>query len=243
MTSRLPWMTRSTLAMTLSKRSANVAAPGVPQSRCWPQPGSPSVASVSDARLRARGPDLTSPGRSRLPERRAPATVRTAMARHPTRRWRSTSAARSSRRAASTATGACPIGARRPRPPDGDAEALFGAARRPGRRGAPAATRSSVRRRLRRADGARAAATCRPLNIPAWRDFPLRDRLAELTGLPVHVDNDAKALALGEGWVGRGRAATATSSRWSCRPGSAAASCSTAGCSTAPPATPGTSAT
>jgi glucokinase len=44
-----------------------------------------------------------------------------------------------------------------------------------------------------------------PLNIPAWVDFPLRDRLAELTGLPVHVDNDAKALALGEGWVGAAR--------------------------------------
>jgi glucokinase len=41
-----------------------------------------------------------------------------------------------------------------------------------------------------------------PLNIPAWRDFPLRSRLAELTGLPVFIDNDAKALALAEGWVG-----------------------------------------
>lgn len=41
-----------------------------------------------------------------------------------------------------------------------------------------------------------------PLNIPAWRGFPLRDRLAAHTGLPVVVDNDAKALALGEGWVG-----------------------------------------
>jgi glucokinase len=41
-----------------------------------------------------------------------------------------------------------------------------------------------------------------PLNIPAWRDFPLRARLASLTGLPTFVDNDAKALALGEGWVG-----------------------------------------
>ena len=41
-----------------------------------------------------------------------------------------------------------------------------------------------------------------PLNIPAWRDFPLRARLAELTGLATFVDNDAKALALGEGWVG-----------------------------------------
>ncbi|HMC41375.1 MAG TPA: ROK family protein [Acidimicrobiales bacterium] len=41
-----------------------------------------------------------------------------------------------------------------------------------------------------------------PLNIPAWRGFPLRSRLEDLTGLPTFVDNDAKALALGEGWVG-----------------------------------------
>ncbi|MDP9453724.1 MAG: ROK family protein [Actinomycetota bacterium] len=41
-----------------------------------------------------------------------------------------------------------------------------------------------------------------PLNIPAWRAFPLRRRLAEATGLATFVDNDAKALALGEGWVG-----------------------------------------
>jgi len=41
-----------------------------------------------------------------------------------------------------------------------------------------------------------------PLNIPGWRAFPLRDRLGALVGLPVAVDNDAKALALGEGWVG-----------------------------------------
>jgi glucokinase len=41
-----------------------------------------------------------------------------------------------------------------------------------------------------------------PLNIPAWDRFPLRARLAGATGLAVHVDNDAKALALGEGWRG-----------------------------------------
>jgi glucokinase len=41
-----------------------------------------------------------------------------------------------------------------------------------------------------------------PLNIPAWRDFPLRSRLAAATGLPTFVDNDAKALALAEGWQG-----------------------------------------
>jgi len=46
-----------------------------------------------------------------------------------------------------------------------------------------------------------------PLNIPAWRDFPLRARLAALLGggVPVFVDNDAKALALGEGWRGAAR--------------------------------------
>jgi len=41
-----------------------------------------------------------------------------------------------------------------------------------------------------------------PLNISVWRSFPLRSRLADATGLPTFVDNDAKALALGEGWVG-----------------------------------------
>ncbi len=41
-----------------------------------------------------------------------------------------------------------------------------------------------------------------PLNIGAWRGFPLRQRLADAFGIPVHVDNDAKALALGEGWRG-----------------------------------------
>jgi glucokinase len=41
-----------------------------------------------------------------------------------------------------------------------------------------------------------------PLNIPAWRGFPLRSRLASCTGLPTAVDNDAKALAVGEGWCG-----------------------------------------
>jgi glucokinase len=44
-----------------------------------------------------------------------------------------------------------------------------------------------------------------PLNIPGWRGFPLRDRLAEATGRLVVVDNDAKALALGEGWRGAAR--------------------------------------
>jgi glucokinase len=45
-------------------------------------------------------------------------------------------------------------------------------------------------------------ATVSPLNIPAWRRFPLRARLADATGLATFVDNDAKALALAEGWCG-----------------------------------------
>jgi glucokinase len=44
--------------------------------------------------------------------------------------------------------------------------------------------------------------TVSPLNIAGWRSFPLRRRLSEYTGLVVHVDNDAKALALGEGMWG-----------------------------------------
>lgn len=41
-----------------------------------------------------------------------------------------------------------------------------------------------------------------PVNIPAWRSFPLLDRLSAATQLPTFVDNDAKALALAEGWLG-----------------------------------------
>lgn len=47
--------------------------------------------------------------------------------------------------------------------------------------------------------------TVSPLNLPQWRDFPLRARLADLTGLPVFGDGDAKALALAEGWLGAAR--------------------------------------
>jgi glucokinase len=41
-----------------------------------------------------------------------------------------------------------------------------------------------------------------PLHLPAWREFPLREQLAEATGLLTFVENDGKALALGEGWCG-----------------------------------------
>jgi glucokinase len=44
-----------------------------------------------------------------------------------------------------------------------------------------------------------------PLNIPAWRDFPLRAALTEHFGCEVTVENDAKALALAEGRFGAAR--------------------------------------
>ncbi len=44
-----------------------------------------------------------------------------------------------------------------------------------------------------------------PLHIPAWRGFPLRERLAAVLGLPAVLDNDAKAFALGEARFGAGR--------------------------------------
>ncbi len=44
--------------------------------------------------------------------------------------------------------------------------------------------------------------TVSPVNIPAWRGFPLRARVHELTGTRVYGDLDGKALALAEGWQG-----------------------------------------
>ncbi len=44
--------------------------------------------------------------------------------------------------------------------------------------------------------------TVSPLNIPAWRDFPLPARLEQAFSLAAYVDNDAKALARAEGWCG-----------------------------------------
>jgi glucokinase len=45
-----------------------------------------------------------------------------------------------------------------------------------------------------------------PLNIPAWRSFPLRDRLRErFPGKAVRLHNDAICVAVGEHWRGAGR--------------------------------------
>ncbi|YCK34387.1 ROK family protein [Actinomadura sp. ATCC 39365] len=45
-----------------------------------------------------------------------------------------------------------------------------------------------------------------PLNIPGWRGFPLRARLAgRFPGLPVRLHNDAICLAIAEHWQGAGQ--------------------------------------
>jgi glucokinase len=43
-----------------------------------------------------------------------------------------------------------------------------------------------------------------PGNLPQWWNFPIRDRVAELCGLPVRFANDANAAAFGEFWCGAG---------------------------------------
>lgn len=49
------------------------------------------------------------------------------------------------------------------------------------------------------------AGTVSPLNITAWQRFPLVDRLAGRTGLPVRLAGDVVCLAMGEHWRGAGR--------------------------------------
>jgi predicted NBD/HSP70 family sugar kinase len=41
-----------------------------------------------------------------------------------------------------------------------------------------------------------------PPNLPGWGRVPLRDAVADRLGLPVILDNDATAAAMGERWVG-----------------------------------------
>lgn len=51
----------------------------------------------------------------------------------------------------------------------------------------------------------RGGETVSPLNIPAWREFPLRRKLRESLGVDVFIDGDARALALAEGLYGAAR--------------------------------------
>jgi len=48
--------------------------------------------------------------------------------------------------------------------------------------------------------------TVSPINIPAWRDFPVRDRVAAaVPGVPVRMAGDGLCMALGEHWRGAGQ--------------------------------------
>jgi glucokinase len=45
-----------------------------------------------------------------------------------------------------------------------------------------------------------------PVNMPTWRDFPLRERVREqYGGAPVRLHNDAVCVTVGEHWRGAGR--------------------------------------
>lgn len=44
-----------------------------------------------------------------------------------------------------------------------------------------------------------------PVNLRAWGDFPIRDRLSRAVSLPVVFANDANAAAFGEYWLGGGQ--------------------------------------
>lgn len=46
-----------------------------------------------------------------------------------------------------------------------------------------------------------------PPNFPGWSDVPLRDEVAGAIGVPVWLQNNATAAALGEAWYGAGRGA------------------------------------
>lgn len=50
--------------------------------------------------------------------------------------------------------------------------------------------------------------TISPVNIPAWRGFPVRDRVASaVPGVPVRLGGDGLCMALGEHWRGAGQGA------------------------------------
>jgi glucokinase len=53
------------------------------------------------------------------------------------------------------------------------------------------------------------AGTVSPINIPAWREFPLVERIHELAKAPVTLAGDALCVALGEHWVGAGQGSDA----------------------------------
>jgi glucokinase len=44
--------------------------------------------------------------------------------------------------------------------------------------------------------------TVSPLHVPSWKEFALAEEVESLTQLPTVLDNNAKAVALGEAWCG-----------------------------------------
>jgi glucokinase len=84
-----------------------------------------------------------------------------------------------------------------------------------------AAVAATIAEALRAADGAVRAVgiaaagpidlhsgSVSPINIPSWRGFPLRDRVATaVPGVPVQLGGDGVCMALGEHWLGAGRGA------------------------------------
>lgn len=46
-----------------------------------------------------------------------------------------------------------------------------------------------------------------PPNLPGWKNFPIRDKLAEKLQLPTVLQNDANAAAYGEFWAGAAKSA------------------------------------
>jgi glucokinase len=92
--------------------------------------------------------------------------------------------------------------------PDGDAETVW------------AAVASLIAQTLTVADGpvtATGIATAGPIDVPAgtvspiniaeWQHFPIVERIAQLTGLPVRLGGDGLCMAMGEWWRGAGRGA------------------------------------
>jgi glucokinase len=45
----------------------------------------------------------------------------------------------------------------------------------------------------------------RQANLPGWSDYPVRDEIERRLGVRIFLENDAKAAALGEKWLGAGR--------------------------------------
>ena len=92
--------------------------------------------------------------------------------------------------------------------PDGDAETVW------------AVVEKLLAETVQTADGAAATVgiasagpidlptgTVSPINITEWQHFPIAERVAAATGLPVRLGGDGLCMALGEQWCGAGRGA------------------------------------